>query len=77
MDVGPVLMLEFVHLTLLAVDREVDDSLFLELDPFLIDDVINLLVGVENEEGLPHVFAFGVVLDVLTVCFKRYDLTAW
>ena len=76
MDVGPVLLLKFVHLTLLAMNREVDDSLFLELDPFFIDYVVNLLVGVENEEGLPHIFAFGVVLDVLAVCFKCYNLTA-
>jgi hypothetical protein len=71
MDVGPVLLLKFVHLTLLAMDREVNDSILLELDPFFIDDVIDLLVGVEDEERLLHIIAFGIILDVLTVCFKR------
>jgi hypothetical protein len=75
-DVRPVLLLKTVDLALLTMDGEVNDSLFLELDPFFIDNVVNLLSGVQDEEGLLHTVAFGVVLNVLTVCFKRDNRTA-
>jgi hypothetical protein len=70
----PVLQLKSVDLTLLAVNSEVDDSLLLELDSLFIDDVQDPLIGVKDVERLLRIVAYRIVLDVLTVCFKRDNL---
>jgi hypothetical protein len=73
-DMRPVLQLKSVDLTLLAVNREVYDSLLLELDSLFIDDVQDPLIGVKDVERLLRIVAYRIVLDVLTVCFKRDNL---
>jgi len=67
----PVLIFESVDLTLLSMDGKVNNSMFMELDSFFIDDVMDLLVGVQDEERLLDAFALRVVYNVLAVCFKR------
>ena len=52
----PVLIFELLYFFDLVMDREVSDLLFNKLVSVIIDDVMELLVGVHDVKGLPNVF---------------------